>query len=716
MPYDPSQWLSITIGSLAADALMLESLSGEEAISRLFVFELQLVAETAVDFSDVIGQAATVQITMPNADTTYVRYFKGIISRFEEGDRVIGVDGVTTLIRYRAEMVPTLWKLTQTVQSQIFNAMSATDIASQILQTYGLTATADSSSITRPQCAQYRETDFNLFSRLLESEGFSYYFVQTQSGDNLYIAADATKYQTVDDPATIADNILVDNEEPYTFWSWAKSQEINPVAYKSRETDYLLSNPVVDSSASASASIAAGTATHANNDLGTGISEFDEGGLAHFALGSSTAPAQTVATVQARSQTSKMVNIVGLGNCPNFAAGRTFTVGALTGAGGPRRADATDRAGDYLLTRVVHKVSVAGSFTDPNGTGFSYENQFHCVPKAVIYRAPLVGQRPRIEGVQTATVVDPSGAAVEISTDANGRVCVRCFWTDSGNLMWARVGTMWAGNSFGAVRIPRVGEEVIVSFINGDPDQPLVVGCVYNANNMQPYGLTDNQTRTVLKTRSTPNGGTDNFNELRFEDKMGSEEVFFHAEKDFNREVENNDSLLVGSSNAADGSQTIKIYNNRTTTIDQGNDVLTISTGDETTTISKGNRAVTIDKGNDSLTISTGNETITISKGNRDVSIAQGNDTLTIQTGDHAIKVQAGKSSLDAATGIKFTVGPSSIELTTSGITIKAPQVQASADAAMTLKALSMTVEGSGTAAIKGDGMLQLKGGMTTIN
>jgi type VI secretion system secreted protein VgrG len=707
MPYTSSSSLSVAIGSLAANTLLLETLSGEEAISRLFVLELGMVAESPVDFSSVIGQSATVQISLPQDPNSYVRYFKGIISRFEEGDRVIGLDGVTTLIRYRAEMVPNLWKLTQTVRSQIFSAMSAIDIVNNLLQAAGLTATADSSSITRPQCAQYCESDFNLYTRLLESEGFSYFLVQSASADTLYIAADATKYQAVDDPATIDDQILIDDSRPFgALWSWGKSQEINPVAYKSRETDYLLSAPKVDSSASAMASITAGTASHSNNDLGSGISEFDEGALAHFALGSSTSAAQAVATAQANSQSSKMVTIDGVSGCLNFSAGRTFTLGDLVGSGSGRMTDATNRAGDYLLTRVVHQASAAGAFTDPGGPDFSYQNEFHCVPKGVTYRAPLVGRRPTIEGVQTAAVVDPTGASAEIATDTNGRVSVLPYWADSGNLMWARVGTMWAGNSFGSVRIPRVGEEVIVAFINGDPDQPLVVGCVFNANNMQPYGLTDNQTRTVLKTRSTPSGSSDNFNELRFEDKMGSEEVFFHAEKDFNREVENNDSLTVGSSKADDGSQTITIYNNRTATITQGNDALTISTGNETITISKGNRTVEIDAGNDTLTIKAGGRT---------TKMAQ-DDALTIDTGNQTIKVSAGQSSTDAATGIKLTSGSSSLEITPSGITIKSAQVQVSADAAMTLKALSMTVEGSGMASIKGDGMLQLKGGITTIN
>ncbi|HEX4148520.1 MAG TPA: type VI secretion system tip protein TssI/VgrG, partial [Pirellulales bacterium] len=517
MSYNPSQWLNVTIGSLAADALLLESLSGEEAISRLFTLRLNMVAEAQVDFSSVIGQTATVKITSPDDPNAYVRYFNGIISRFEEGDRLIGVDGTTTLIRYTAEMVPTLWKLTQTLQSKIFTQVSATDIVSQVLQTYGLTATSDSSSITRPQCAQYRETDFNFFSRLLESEGFSFYFVEASSGETLYIAADATKYQAVDDPATIADQTLIDDNRDFgALWSWGKSQEIHPVTYKSRETDYQLSNPIVDSSAKAAATITSGTVSHTNNDLGTGISEFDERGLAQFALGSSSTPAQAAATVQANHLASQMVTIEGESGCLNFAAGRTFTIGSLVGSGSSRWSEDTGRAGDYLLTRVSHAASVSGQFTDSNGPAFSYQNRFACVPKGVAYQAPYVANWPKIEGVQTATVVDPANASVEISTDNFGRVCVRCFWADTANLLWARVGSIWAGNGFGAVRIPRLGEEVIVAFINGDPDEPLVVGCVFNAGNSQPYALSDNQTRTVLKTRSSPNGGTDNFNELRF--------------------------------------------------------------------------------------------------------------------------------------------------------------------------------------------------------
>jgi type VI secretion system secreted protein VgrG len=238
--------------------------------------------------------------------------------------------------------------------------------------------------------------------------------------------------------------------------------------------------------------------------------------------------------------------------------------------------------------------------------------------------------------------------------------------------------------------VPRIDEEVIVEFLEGDPDRPIITGRVYNADAMPPYTLPENQTQSGLKTRSSKEGTGETFNELRFEDKIDEEEIYFHAERDFNRVVENNDTLKVGFDKQLDGDQTIEIWNNRTTSLDEGNDELTLR---------KGNRTLTLDEGD---------ETIQISQGKREILVDMGNHTLTVGQGDHAVEVSLGQSTTEAMTSIELKCGSSSIKLEPAKITIKSVQVEIQADA--TAKVDSPMTE------VSGSGMLTLKGGLVKIN
>ena len=259
-----------------------------------------------------------------------------------------------------------------------------------------------------------------------------------------------------------------------------------------------------------------------------------------------------------------------------------------------------------------------------------------------------------------------------------------------------------------------------MQFLDGDPDRPLVTGAVYNADNMPPWALPDNMTKSGLLTRSTKDGQVANANELSFEDKKGSEKILFHAEKDFTREVENDDVLDVGHD------QTRTIKNDRTSTITEGNDTFTIKkgnrvekieTGNETLDIDKGNRTTTLGQGNDTLTLSQGNRTmkldkgndaLTLSMGNRTTTLDKGDDTLTVSLGNQTTKASAGKILLEAGQGITLKCGTSTIELTPAGINIKAVQITIKGDAKAGLQAPIVDVAG--------DGMVTVKGGIVKIN
>jgi type VI secretion system secreted protein VgrG len=283
--------------------------------------------------------------------------------------------------------------------------------------------------------------------------------------------------------------------------------------------------------------------------------------------------------------------------------------------------------------------------------------------------------KPIVQGPQTAVVVGPSGE--EIYTDKYGRVKVQFFWDrlgskDEKSSCWIRVAEPLAGKNWGAVFTPRIGHEVVVEFLEGDPDRPLITGSVYNNDMMPPYALPDNKTQSVLKTRSSKGGGSDDFNELRIEDKKGSEEIYFHAQKDFNRVVENNDTLKVGSPQADDGSQTIEIYKDRTETV------------------------------------KTGNEKVTVAQGNRDVEISMGNESLAIKMGNQTTKLDLGASSLEAMQSITLKVGQNSITIDQMGVTIKGMMISIQGQ-------IQTQVKGTMTQ-INGDAMLQMQGGITMIN
>jgi type VI secretion system secreted protein VgrG len=292
-----------------------------------------------------------------------------------------------------------------------------------------------------------------------------------------------------------------------------------------------------------------------------------------------------------------------------------------------------------------------------------------CIPYGSKFRPARVTPEPTVQGPQTAIVVGPKGE--EIFTDKFGRVKVQFHWDrlgkkDDNSSCWVRVAQPWAGKNWGAIFIPRIGQEVVVDFLEGDPDQPIIIGSVYNALQMPPYDLPANKTQSGLKTRSTKNSGSANFNELRFEDKRESEDIYFHAEKDFHRVVEHDDDLQVGND------QTIVIQNNRTENVKKGD------------------------------------ETITIEKGNRETTIKVGNETLTISTGNQTTKISLGKSETEAMQSIELKVGPSSIKLDPTGVTIKGMKIMIEGQVQVDVKGVITNINGSA--------MVNIKGGITMIN
>jgi type VI secretion system secreted protein VgrG len=370
--------------------------------------------------------------------------------------------------------------------------------------------------------------------------------------------------------------------------------------------------------------------------------------------------------IRMQEETAAAVRLKGESTCRQLVAGGKFTL--------TRHFDGN---GAYVLTRVEHLADLGDAYTLGNALA-THLNTFECIPAGLPFRPERTILRPRMDGTQPAVVVGNPGD--EIFTDKYGRIKVQFPWDRQGknnadSSCWIRVATPWAGAQWGIIHIPRVGQEVVVAFEEGDPDRPIVIGSVYNAQEMPPYTLADNKTQSGYLDRSTLKGSSANFNQLRFEDKKGSEEVYFHAEKDFNRVVENNDTLKVGFDKKDQGDQTIQIFNNQT-----------LQVGDPSA--------------------SDGSQTITIYK-DRTATLQTGNETVTIQMGNQTTQVSLGSSSTEAMQSITLKVGANSITIDQTGITLQGMMVSVKGD-------IQTQVQGT-MVQVNGDAMTTIKGGIMMI-
>ena len=752
---------------LATDALLLQKFTGEEFVSQLFRFELDLLADAnnPVSFEAILGQSVTVTLMMPGGSE---RFFNGIVSRFSQGQQIPSAQGGASFTSYRAEVVPKFWMLTRNYQSRIFQQLAVPDILKKVLSGLTVTYQLQGTYLKRDYCVQYRETDFAFASRLMEEEGIFYFFTHSNGSHEMVVADSPQSNPDVPGPTTLTyETIEGGTRTDDRVHRWEKSQALRSGKYRLWDYSFELPGKNLEAVKPTLETVQVGTVTHKLKVGGNDQLEIYDypGGYAQRFDGVTSSGGDQASEVQnifqdntrtvgirMQEETVASMLLEGASTCKQISAGCKFTL--------DRHFDGN---GSYIVTRVEHSASVGDAYTTGNEDTAPYTNSFQCIPAALPFRPTRTVPRPRIDGTQTAVVVGNSGD--EIFTDKYGRIKVQFPWDREGqnnadSSCWIRVATPWAGTQWGIIHIPRVGQEVVVAFEEGDPDRPIVVGSVYNAQEMPPYTLPDNMTQSGYLSRSTKSGTSDNFNQLQFEDKKGSELIYFHAEKDFNRVVENNDSLQVGfdkkdkgdqtiqifnnqnntigagGSNCADGSQTLSVWNSQNNTIGAGgsncsdgsqsltvfnNQTLTVGNSqasggsqtitiykDRTETVKTGNESVTIEQGNRTVTVKTGNDTHEISQGNRAVTIDMGNDTLTIKMGNQTTKLNLGSSSTEAMQSIEFKVGQNSIKIDQTGVTIQGMMIKVQGQVQTQLQGLMMQVSG--------DAMTQIKGGITMIN
>ncbi|WP_175709175.1 type VI secretion system Vgr family protein [Burkholderia ambifaria] len=668
--------------------LVLVDFQGTEGLSQNFEFHVRLASQDPnIELKKLIGQPVTITLQLTDAlASSEERYFHGYVANFSHLDH----DGSFTV--YSATLVPWLWMLSRSRDIRIFQEENTEAILAKVFREYGKIASFEfrlsKATKNRSYCTQYRETDLEFVERLMQEDGLFFFFEHAKDGHKLIISDNSIAAKPISGRSPVLQYTkgeALDNLAVVTSFQASRQLESNSVGLKT--FDYKVPH--------ARRFVSGGT--EVNQGEVPSYEVYDYLGE-HGFPDSDRGEALTRFRTQALAAHSKV--FIGTSTSRRLSPAQYFELDDHYDHG---TAKAEDR--QFLLTTVTH--SGTNNYQASEG-GAAYQCSFVCIRKKIPYRPAFTIERPSIIGPQTAVVVGPQGE--EIYTDNLGRVKVQFHWDrlgkrDQGSSCWVRVGQPWAGRGFGMIQIPRIGDEVVVIFLDGSPDRPLIISSVYNSANMPPWVLPGNATQSGILTRSTKTGNVNTANAIRFEDKKGSEEVWLHAEKDQRLEVEHDESHWVGNDRTKniDHDETVHVKHDRTETVDN-NETITIGVdrtehvgNNETLTVG-GNRNEII-KGMENLVIAlTSTETVGLAK------------ALTVGGGYQVTVVGAVNTSAGLASAEE--VGLSKTSMVGQSYTIKAGKVfevtvgkstfRMDEDGNITLKGVKLLIEGSGPVEING--------------
>ncbi|MBT3067692.1 type VI secretion system Vgr family protein [Rhodoferax sp. U11-2br] len=643
------------VSSLGKDAFVFQHLTAREELSRPSVFEVDMLsAQAGISAAKILGQRLTLKHELKGG---CYRYFNGYVTRFQQ----MGTRG--KFYAYHATVRPWLWLLTRTADCRIFQDKTVPEIVLQVFADHKVADTrlALSNSYRKHSyCVQYRESDFNFVSRLMEQEGIYYFFIHAE-GRHTLVLADAYSAHA---PTKGYDKLLfkgsaepVRPDQEYVS-QWGHAFEIQPGRYETDAFDF--EHPSTELAVSSKMSADHVLADYEVYDYpGDHLSSADGNRLAR--------------TRMEELQTS--VDVVhGESNVRGLSVGALFTLGGQPQA---------DQNQEYLVLSTIYKLS-SGDQDGGVAAGDSCVCRFTVLSSKQPFRPRRTTPRPLVQGPQTAIVVGPAGE--DIHTDKYGRVKVQFHWDRYGkkndnSSCWVRISHPMAGKAWGMVTIPRIGQEVIVDFLEGDPDQPIITGRVYNADQMPPWELPANKTQSGVLTRSTQGGSSANANAIRFEDKKGSEQLWIHAEKNQDIEVENDETHWVGHdrTHKVDHNEMITVGSNHSLTIGASQ---VVAVGASQTVSVGASQSVTV--GANLSEVVGGAQTSTVAKG-RSTSVAE-SDTLTV--GKNLV-IEAGDS-------VTIKTGSASIVMKKDG-TIQ-------------IKGQNITIESAGKINVKASGDLVMKG------
>lgn len=686
-------------GSFSNEKVFLKNARVEEGLSKLTETRIEfLSSDTSLDLQDFIGTVITLEL---DEDSSTKQYFTGTCISVE----YIGL--YQGLQQFVAELRPWFWFLTKSRNNRIFQEKSVPDIITQVLGDYGFSADMEKKLSgtykSRLYCVQYRESDFDFLSRLMQEEGIYYYFKSEDGKLKMVFADSVSAHSPIPKHAEIEFHF---REEAYRrrddhIFDWADGAGVT--GGKVTIDDYDFTSPKKD--LKAVKAIAKGKHSHKNYEF------YDYPG--HMRT---EGTGDAFARVKMEAEAVKHKLSRGVGNVRGLKVGSTFKL-----KGHPRVATGKN---DFLIVDAVHLLQIETDYEDKetlnnpfnkgNSADFgesnkdTYRCEFSVIPKTEPYRAPQTTPWPTIAGLHTAVVTGPSGE--EIYTDEYGRIKVQFHWdrdgkNDENTTCWVRVVIPWTGKNWGMFHIPRINQEVAIAFEEGDPDRPVCTGMIYNGENKPPYALPANMTQTGIVTRSSKKGSGSTFNELVFEDKKEAEFVRFQSERDYMQTIKNNATITIGLEHTDKGDLTQTIHRHKTETLNTGDHTFTVKAGNEVVKIKK-DQTKTVE-GKVTQTI-TDNYTQTIKMGNYTRTVKMGNYKQTVKMGNHATKVNLGSITEEAMQKIEMKVGASSIKIDQMGVTIKGMMIKIEGTAMIEAKA-PMTQ-------VKGDAILILKGGMTMIN
>lgn len=660
-----------TVTTSPALTLVLTSMVAVERLSELFVIEADVVSRGGpVDLHPCL--AKPVEFAFDHPDASYAnRIFHGILCEYAE----IASDDAAQEYNYRLVVRPQQYLKSLNRKSQIFYNKTLTDLIS-------LLATQEANLQGSYGAVEYRvqheESDFAFVSRHMEREGVYYHFKHA-AGSHTLVACDAPASHQAGAVTTVKLTAMAPTEPEAVLTSMQEHRRIGPTAYTVDDYDYTA--PTVSLKKTKTlANVGSGALRYREGsaaDVSGNIAELFEHPGEYDNAGASRG--ETYASVRLQAQRAGMARCYAEGTLFSAAVGTRLTVQFIetshNGFGAEQQ---------YLIVATRHHYRAAG-YRSGSGGNEDLRVELELVPASMPFRPERKTPMPRIMGPQTGVVVGPPGE--EIYTDKYGRVKVKFFWDTQpyqgggevhARSLWVRTAQMSAGNGFGAFMIPRIGHEVVVEFLNGDPDRPLVTGSVYNENNLPAFGDAGGNPVQGLRTNSSKGGG--GFNEIRLDDTKDAEVFSVQAQKDL---------------------KTLVLKGNEIRDIKEGNRTTTIDKGDETLNITQGKRTESV-KGNDTLTVEQGNREATISQGNDTLTISQGNRTTAIKMGNDSLKLDMGSQTTEAMQAIELKVGTNSIKIDQTGVTIKGMMVTIEATGIFKTKGAMMQQEAQAIHIVKG--------------
>lgn len=701
----------------------VESLDTREFVASDFSFNCLARLKQGSKVPDgLIGKPSTLEFLDSKAGkegppSEHVRYFHGLIANAE----IAPAEGYDGYPRIQLEIRPKFWFLNFTKDSRCFQDKTALEVAKDLLKEKGIDFKDKTKAkpLTRPFCVQYGESYFDFISRLLEESGIGYYFVHEKS-KHVMVLFDDSRVSGIKGPDLLFHTMSTGSADalPDKLWSFMKNQ--SPASTKYTGSDYFFNKPTEN--------LHTGIAGTVQSPFPLEVYDHPS----HFTQkGESGHDADAVIRQRVEALGSQSLIFKGESTNKSLAAGMDVTV---------KDCPTKDFNGEYFVLSVQHAHN-SGKAED------GYKNTFTCVPKKVVYRPTLIHKRPQIFGVVTAKVTGKKGE--EVWADKYGAIKIKFYWDyrakdDETSSCWVRVASSSASGNWGVLSTPRVGQDVLVQFEDGNPERPIVVSCLYNGMHLPPYGEGDDayqdamykerskgKIKSVWKTHSSPKGTKKTFNEITLTDDKGKEEVFVQAEKDYRTLVKDHHVVVVQKGNQE---MTLESGDRKVTL--EGKEGGSKGKGDDTLMLLKGSQTVEIKEGDQTLTIETGNQKITLSKGDQDITLTKGGRKVTIKSNDE-LKVSGnwivtvdGKLSFSASRGIDMeTAGNFSVQCRQFKVDADNIEMKAGMNAKIkgavgaSLEGMNTKVKGSVGASleglntdVKGTAMVKVAGGMIMLN